>query len=259
MRLGLIGYGAIGQALAARLANCSHVEDLRILIRPNAPQPPLPKPGRYIFTLQQLLGIDMLIEAAGHNAAKSFAPIALGQGVDCLISSVSALADPTFEASLKETAHTGAQLLVPSGAIGGVDMAASLARDVLTDVQYEGRKPPHAWAGTPAEEMLDLANLAEPTVVFEGSARQAALAYPKNANVVATLALATIGFDKTQVRLMADPALTGNQHSYTAEGPVAKMAFSVTAKPEPGNAKSSGTVVLSLMRAIENRHAAIVI
>lgn len=259
MRLGLIGYGAIGQALAARLACCDQLEDLRVLIRPNAPQPPLPKPGRYIFTLQQLLGIDMLVETAGHEAAKAYAPIALGQGIDCLISSVSALADPALEASLKEAAHTGAQLLVPSGAIGGVDMAASLARDVLTDVHYEGRKPPQAWAGTKAEDTLDLASLSEPTVVFEGSARQAALAFPKNANVVATLALATIGFDKTKVRLLADPSMTGNQHSYTAEGPVAKMSFSVTAKPEPGNAKSSATVVLSLLRAIENRRAAIVI
>lgn len=260
MRLGLIGYGAIGQALVQKLADRRAVAQILVLVRPGAPHPPLPMPGRFVYTIQDLvIGSDFVVEAAGASAVAQFIPVALGQGLSCLIASVGALADARIEADLRKATVTTTQLLIPPGALGGIDMAAALGRDGLTHVSYEGRKPPKAWIGSAADQRLDLTNLIAPHVIFDGTARQAALTFPKNANVAATLALATRGFDDTHVRLIADPTLSGNSHQFTAEGPAARMQFQITAKPSADNPKSSQTVILSLLRAIENRTAAIVI
>lgn len=260
MKLGLIGYGAIGQALVQKLAERRAVSQVLVLVRPGARRPPLPVQGRFVYTIQDLvLGSDFVVEAAGPEAVTQFISVALGQGLSCLIASVGALANASTEADLRKATLTSTQLLIPSGALGGIDMAAALGRDGLTEVSYEGRKPPKAWLGSPADQLLDLNAVTTPQVIFDGTARQAALAFPKNANVAATLALATRGFDDTRVRLIADPNVAGNCHHFTAEGPAAKMQFQITAKPSAANPKSSQTVILSLLRAIENRTAAIVI
>ena len=260
MRLGLIGYGAIGQALAQRLAaGPVPPAELVVLVRPDRRPQALPGLGCRVTDPAALIGCDLVVEAAGAEAVRDRVPPLLLAGVPCLLASVGALADPATEAALRAAASPQAQVLIPAGAIGGIDMAASLARDRLTRVTYEGRKPPAAWAGSPAEQVCALDAITVPTVLFEGTARAAARAFPKNANVAATLALATLGLDDTTVRLIADPKAVGNSHRFTASGPVADMTFEVRARPSAGNPRSSETVILSLLRAVENRRAAIVI
>ncbi len=92
--------------------------------------------------------------------------------------------------------------------MGGLDALAAARRAGLSSVSYVSRKPPAAWLGTPAERVADLSALTAAAAVFTGTAREAALAFPQNANVVAAIALAGLGFDETQVTLMADPAVT---------------------------------------------------
>lgn len=256
MRIALIGFGAINRVVAEGLARDGADVVLAVLTRS----------GTNITgatTLEDLDALrsfdpDLVVEAAGHAAARTYLPTLLNEGRDVLLASVGALADPETEDRFRAAPRHGAQVLIPAGAIGGLDLVAALPKSSLHRVAYTGSKPPAAWAGSAAAEGRDLDALSEPVTLFEGSARDAALRYPKNANVAATLALAGAGFDATEARLVADPSATGNGHAYTVTSDTAEMAFSVTARPSdtPG---TSATTALSLLRVIRNRDAALVI
>jgi hypothetical protein len=103
-----------------------------------------------------------------------------------------------------------AWLLVPAGAIAGLDGPGALKLAGLNRVTHTSTEPPFAWRGTPAERILPLDALRKRTALFAGSAREAALNYPRKANFAATVALAGLGFDRTRVHLDPDPAAKGN-------------------------------------------------
>ena len=113
--------------------------------------------------------------------------------------------------------------------------------------------------GKGAEEFkkLDLAAVKEPTEFLRTDARQAATLFPQNANVAATIALAGVGFERTEVSLNADPAAKGNTHLVEVEGPCGTMRIELSNKPFPDNPKTSMLAGLSLLRVIRNRSEAV--
>lgn len=195
-------------------------------------------------------GVSLVVEAAGHEALASHGPTALAAGADLLVASVGALADPELEARLTEAAGPG-RLILPAGALVGIDALAAAREGGLDEVTYIARKP--------AATLVPDRALTEATVILDGTAREAARAFPKSSNVAATVALAGLGFERTRVQVIADPALRVNRHTITARGSFGSFEASVDGLPLPDNPRSSSLTAMSLLRAIRNRTSAILL
>lgn len=204
--------------------------------------------------------VDFAVDCAGHTALRQHGVGILASGIDLLTVSSGALADEELREELVAAgADGGSQLFVVSGAIGALDALAAAGVGGLASVTYRGRKPPKGWVGSPAEDKLDLAALTTATVHFSGSARDAALQYPKNANVAASVALAGLGFDDTTVELIADPGVTCNIHEIVAEGEFGRFEFRIEGNALPDNPRSSAITAMSVVRASLNRVSSLVI
>jgi aspartate dehydrogenase len=264
-RLCILGFGAIGQATVAALAHrpLPGHQLAAVLVRPHqlaAAQAVLP-PGVLATTeLATLLALapDVVVEAAGQAALAAHGVQVLRQGSQLLALSVGALADAALQTALEQAALAGGNALVlPVGAIAGLDGLMALRQAGLQRVRYTSIKPPQAWLGTPAQDRFDLLGLRKRTVVFEGTARAAALGFPKNANLAAAVALAGLGFEATSVQLVADPAASGNSGQIDAEGPASRLQVTVSGASSAGNPKTSGIVAFSVLSCLANAGAAI--
>jgi len=259
MHLGLIGFGAIGRA-ALDILRAEGVVPARLTVLARRA---LDIPGAAVVQDAPALVAarpDLVVECAGHAAVRDHACACLAAGIETVIVSAGALADSGLLAAVRAAARAGGtRALVPAGAIGAVDVLAALRPSGLTAVNYTGRKPPLAWAGTPAEAAHDLAGLTQATVIFQGNAREAALAYPKNANVAATLALAGAGFEATQVRLIADPGVSRNVHEVAVSAGAADFTFRIEGHPSPDNPRTSAGTALSVAREVLNRNREVVL
>ena len=260
----LIGYGAISQAIVQRLGANTRVAISHVVVRQEriaAVQAQLPLGISAVGAVPD--DAWLVLECAGHSALHAHVIPALKRGVDCAVLSVGALSEVGLPEALADAANEGnAQLHLLSGAIGGIDAIAAAKHAGLSSVRYTGRKPPLAWSGTPAERLFDLktlADTAQSAIIFEASAREAAALYPKNANVAATISLAGLGLDATQVRLIADGTQTENVHEIEIEGAFGKMKIEMRNQPLPSNPKTSLLTVLSALRFIDNRISDIVI
>lgn len=92
--------------------------------------------------------------------------------------------------------------------------------------------------GTPAEGPVRAAGPRRITF-FEGTAREAALRYPKNVNVGATVALAGLGLDRTQVKMVSDPETSGPLGINKAAGDFGTFRLDILAYASPHNPKTS--------------------
>jgi aspartate dehydrogenase len=202
----------------------------------------------------------MIAEVAGQDAVAQYGETVLRSGCDLLVISVGALAQADLFDRLKAAAQAGgSRMVLPAGAIGGIDALAAMRLGGLSSVRYRSRKPPAAWRGSPAEKLVDLDKLTTTALLYAGNARQAALLYPQNANVAAAVALAGLGFEQTQVELIADPAAPGNVHEIEGEGSAGRFAIELTGKPSRNNPKTSALAALSVARALRNEQASIVV
>ncbi len=264
MNVLMIGAGAIGKEVMKRIAAHSRVRIttvLEVAALKQSLQTELGSGVRVIASLDELTERpDYVLECAGHAAVKAHVPAALRKGWDVALASVGCLAEPGLPEMLEQAATEGnAQLTLISGAIAGIDAIASARVGGLDEVVYTGRKPPNGWLGTPAEKVCDLNSLKQATVIFEGTARDAARLYPKNANVAATVSLAGVGLDRTKATLIADPATTKNIHHVRAVGAFGELEIQIAGKPLADNPKTSALAAYSAARALINRAASVAV
>lgn len=261
--VGLVGGGSIGQTVVAAW-QAEPVPGHRLaawLVRPaqvDAARAAAPPGVQVTDDAASFLaaGLQVVVEAAGQGAVRELGEAALRHGADLMPLSVGALTDDGLRGRLHQAAvAAGARILLPVGAIAGLDGLLALRRAGLHRVVYTSTKPPLAWRGTPAEQGVDLQALTQATPVFAGSAREAAARFPKNANLAAAVALAGLGLDRTEVVLVADPAATGNRGQIEAEGEGSRLSVVVAGLGAAHNPKSSRITGLSVLSALANAAA----
>lgn len=145
----------------------------------------------------------------------------------------------------------GGRIIVPTGALLGLDAVVAAAEGDITSVRMTTRKPPGGLKGAPYLEQhgISVDGLTEAKRVFSGSAREAAAGFPANVNVAAALSLAGIGPDRTQIDIWADPAVTRNCHDIEVEADSARLRMSIENVPSE-NPKTGRIVALSVLAAL---------
>lgn len=172
-----------------------------------------------------------------------------------MILSIGALADVRFLHELLDLAkNQRVRIIVPSGAIGGLDAIKSANVGNLTEVVIRNIKPPAALEGAPfiVRNKIDLKSITCPTQIYEGFAEEAAREFPKNLNVAVALSLAGIGPEKTRVIVIVDPGETRNIHEIIAKGDFGEAFFKVSGLPSPDNPKTSYLASLSAIATLQN-------
>jgi aspartate dehydrogenase len=253
VKIAIIGHGAIAQYVRAKLPDLK-IEEVAEIVRPSK-ETSVAGATPKISDLQALPAKpNLIVDCGGHAALKAHGAAALEMGIDVLTVSLGALADPTLEAALNAAATRGnARLHLATGAIGGLDALRGASVGNITSVSYLGRKPPAGWLGSPAETTIDLDAIVEPTAHFEGTARDAALQYPKNANVAAAVAFSGIGLDATKVTLIADPTVSSNIHEVHVAGEFGSFQFTISGNGLPANPKSSALAAMSVVAFLAER------
>lgn len=263
-KIGIVGFGTI----AADVWNAFQQDkefsaEWAVMVRSLANKPAaIPDSVRVFDQLEDLLEWqpELVIEAAGQAAVGEYVPTLLRRGVNVVVASVGALADAgLLEVTMAAAKEGGSRLIVPAGAVASLDYLGALHANESATVVYESRKPPSAWRTELTELGHDPEALPHEVELFNGSAQEAALRYPKNLNVAATLALAGIGMARTQVSVVVDPAVSGNQHRVMVKSPLGTLETKLLNSPSPGNPKTSWVVAQSVVHAVRRQFSVLVV
>ena len=259
MRIGIIGGGVIARLVLEHRAGLGGIEVAGILGRGEAARgKPLAASFGvpFVTSLGALIALkpDAVIEAASHDAVRQYAAPLLEAGIPVIVLSGGALCDDALRGKLERlAAEKRALLYVPSGGIGGLDALKAVCVAGVDDVEIAVTKPPAAWKEIPYVERLgiDLDRLAGATTLFDGTARDGVPHFPANVNIAAVLSMAGIGFDRTRLKVVADPALKFNTHYITIRGRTGTISLRFESVPSPDNPKTALLACYSALAAIK--------
>lgn len=194
---------------------------------------------------------DVVVECAPAAVLRELAEPALRNGRTVMVLSCGALLE-NFDLVELARRH-GGRILVPTGALLGLDAVTAAAEGGISSVRMITRKPPGGLAGAPYLEAynISIAELAEPKRVFSGTAREAARGFPANVNVAAALALAGIGPDRTTVEIWADPTVTRNIHRIEVDADAARLSMQIENVPSAENPRTGRLTALSVIAALK--------
>jgi len=259
LKIGLVGCGAIGTEIARAIDRGDIAAELVAVFDRNAD-----RAGELMRGLKarpRLSGLEdlverseIVVEAASQRAVPEVARAALLRGRDLMIMSVGALMDRDLLRMVEDLAKEHrCRVYIPSGAISGLDGLKSASSGKIDLVTLTTTKNPRGFLGAPyiKDMKIDLDAIAEPTVIFEGPAEEAVLAFPANVNVAATLSLTARG-SRVMVKIVADPGIDVNIHQITAEGSFGRITTRVENVPSPRNPRTSYLAALSAIATLRS-------
>jgi aspartate dehydrogenase len=254
LRVGLAGLGAVGLEVARRLeAGISGLTLAAVAVRDaDKACRDLPRIGNGIAleSAEKLAeNCDLVVECLPPVLFRTIAISVIDRGKLFMPLSVGQLLEHwDLVARAKET---GARILVPTGALIGLDAVRAAAEGTIHSVTMVTRKPPAGLEGAPylVERGITLKGLNTARKVFDGSARDGARGFPANVNVAAALSLAGIGPDRTKLEIWADPAIDRNTHRIEVEADTARFSMSIEGIPS-ANPRTGRIVPLSTVAAL---------
>ena len=254
LSVGIAGLGAIGLPLARALD--AGVDGLHLIAvaakdhnKARANLASFRQPPRLVG-LAELANADIVVEAVPTALFERVALPAIDAGRILVVLSAGALL-PRMHL-MRRAIASGARIVVPTGALLGLDAVRAAAEGPVESVTIETRKPPASLAGAPYLDKngIDVRGLVKPLLVFDGTALDAAAGFPANVNVAAALALAGIGPARTRVRIWADPSMTRNVHTIEVEADAARFTMKIENVPTRENPRTGKLVALSVLACL---------
>jgi len=199
---------------------------------------------------------DIAIECAPAKLLRSIVAPFVEKGKTAIVLSAGALLDN--EDLIDLARQNGGQIVVPTGALIGLDAVTAAAVGKIHSVRMVTRKPVQGLAGAPflVENNIDIESIKEPLKIFDGTAREAAKGFPANLNVAVALSLAGIGPDRTRLEIWADPALTRNVHRVEVDSDSARFSMSIENIPSE-NPKTGRITALSVIALLRKQRSAL--
>ena len=258
LAVGIIGYGTIGRVVARALD--AGIDGMRLAAvatgrrdKAAAAMAELAQPVEIMSIAAVADCSDIVVDCAPKAVFRDIAETALGRGrILVTVSGAGILANPDIE----DLARTnGGRVILATGALLGLDAVRAAAEGQINEVRMITRKPPNALKDAPhiIDNDINLDGLNGAVKVFEGSAREGAMAFPANVNVAAALGLAGVGADATRLEVWADPHLQRNTHAIEVDADSARFTLNIenVQSPEnPGTGKITALSVIACLRGM---------
>jgi aspartate dehydrogenase len=254
LKVGLAGLGAVGLEVARRIeAGIPGLTLAAVAVRDKEKaKRNLPQVGDRIPVMAAEVlaeSCDLVVECLPPELFRAIASSVIERGKLFMPLSVGQLLENwDFVARAKET---GARILVPTGALIGLDAVRAAGEGTIHSVTMVTRKPPNGLEGAPylVERGISLKGINTARKVFDGTARDGARGFPANVNVAAALSLAGIGPDKTKLEIWADPAIDRNTHRIEVDSDTARFSMTIEGIPS-ANPRTGRIVPLSTVAAL---------
>ncbi len=256
MKISIIGCGNIGRtiikAVSEGIINCEitgvfDINDEGFKKIPEEIPENLKLNSKFTENFSEFLQFDseLVIEAASQKAVQNFALNILNSNKNLMIMSIGALVDKELFENMKKIAdENNLKIYIPSGAVVGLDGIAAAKIGGINEVMITTRKSPGSLGIKSSRDDKE-------RIIYEGFADEAVKLFPKNVNVAAAVSLAGIGFEKTKVRIIADPKVKNNIHEIHVKGAFGEIKTRAENVPSPDNPKTSYLASLSAIATIK--------
>ena len=257
IKIGIAGFGTIGRVVARHIETSELPLTLTAVSagdrgRAEAAMTALRTPVPVLGTDELVAACDVIVDSAPTAAFRDIAETTLRAGKTLVTVSGAALMQWPEAVELAR-AHNG-RIILATGALLGLDAVRAAAIGTIHSVTMVTRKPVKSLvkAEHVVRNNIDLTGLTAPLKIFEGTAREGAVAFPANVNVAAALGMAGVGPDRTQLEIWADPALERNTHRIVVDADSARLELGIENVPTDENPGTGRITALSIVAALRD-------